>query len=216
MRVSAQTKAATREKILQAARRLFAGAGFDATTTRDLAEAAGLASGTLFNYFATKEAVVAALVAEAADDGAGGTGGADTLEEDLFALVAAGLRKLKPLRRFLPALLETALSPLAVAPPEEPAGFRTAHLEAVAALAAAHGHQNLSPTALQLYWTLYTGVLVFWANDGSPKQEDTLALIDDSLSMFVAWLRQQRGSSDANFKPGAGHADPRTTDGSAA
>jgi hypothetical protein len=32
-------------------------------------------------------------------------------------------------------------------------------------------------------------VLVFWANDKSPKQEDTLALIDDSLSMFVGWLR---------------------------
>jgi hypothetical protein len=65
------------------------------------------------------------------------------------------------------------------------------HLEAAAALAARHGSGELSPTALQLYWTLYTGVLVFWANDGSPKQEDTLALVDDSLNMFVGWLREQ-------------------------
>ena len=40
-----------------------------------------------------------------------------------------------------------------------------------------------------MYWTLYTGVLAFWAGDKSPKQEDTLALLDQSLAMFVAWLR---------------------------
>jgi hypothetical protein len=47
----------------------------------------------------------------------------------------------------------------------------------------------LSATALQLYWTLYAGVLAFWATCPSPKQEDTLALIDDSLDMFAGWLR---------------------------
>src|SRR5687768_10967788 len=129
MRITAQAKAATKERILRAARRLLAEKGFDATTTRDIAVAAGIASGTLFNYFPTKEAVVACLAADAIGDAlaapdAGGDagappGGADTLEEDLFAVVAAGLRKLKHLRRHLPALLETYLSPLAVAPDEE-------------------------------------------------------------------------------------------------
>jgi hypothetical protein len=57
-------------------------------------------------------------------------------------------------------------------------------------LAAKHGYGELPPTALQLYWTLYTGVLVFWANDKSSKQEDTLALIDESINMFVGWLRE--------------------------
>ena len=37
-----------------------------------------------------------------------------SLEEDLFAHVAAILRKLKPYRKYLPAMLERALSPLAV------------------------------------------------------------------------------------------------------
>ncbi|HEY2148064.1 MAG TPA: hypothetical protein VGH32_09015, partial [Pirellulales bacterium] len=62
------------------------------------------------------------------------------------------------------------------------------HLEIVASLAQKHGIAELSPVALQLYWTLYTGVLSFWAADKSPKQEDTLALLDQSLAMFVAWL----------------------------
>jgi AcrR family transcriptional regulator len=209
MRVTAQTKEATRKRILEAARRLFAGDGYAPTTTRDIARAAGIASGTLFNYFATKEAIVASLASDAIGDpigdapaeGGSAAGGAATLEEDLFALIAAGLRKMKHLRRHLPALLETSLSPLAATADEESASLRTRHLEAVAALAAAHGHGGLSPTALQLYWTLYTGVLVFWANDKSPKQEDTLALIDDSLNMFVGWLREQARAGPTGREP---------------
>ena len=194
MRVTAQAKAATKERILRAARGLFAEKGYDATTTRDIAVAAGIASGTLFNYFPTKEAIVACLAADAIGDALGAQdsepGGAETLEEALFAVVAAGLRKLKHLRRHLPALLETYLSPLAAAPDAESTSLRVRHLEAVAALAARHGFGELPPTALQLYWTLYTGVLAFWASDNSPKQEDTLALTDDSINMFVGWLRQ--------------------------
>lgn len=199
MRVSAQTKAATRETILRTARRLFAENGYDATLTRDIARAAGIASGTLFNYFPTKEAIVASLaseaIAEALTEASSTARGADTLEEDLFTLIALGLRKLKPLRKHLPALLETSLSPLAAAPYES-TSLRVAHLEAVTSLAARHGYGELSATALQLYWTLYTGVLVFWANDKSPRQEDTLALIDDSLDMFVGWLRREQRASD--------------------
>ena len=194
MRVTAETKAATRRTILDAARRLFAENGFETTTTRDIARAARIASGTLFNYFPTKEGIVACLAAEAMDDalanGAPDNADAQTFEEALFALVAAGLRRMKPLRKHLPALLDTSLSPLATVPDEASVSLRARHLEAVATLAAGHDH-DLSPTALQLYWTLYTGILVFWANDESPKQEDTLALIDDSLNMFAGWLRGQ-------------------------
>src|SRR5262245_47744615 len=121
MRVTAETKATTRKTILQTAQRLFAENGYDATRTRDIANAAGIATGTLFNYFQTKEAIVASLADEAIGEAIAQAqqGGADSLEEDLFALVAAGLRKLKSLRKHLPALLETALSPLAEAPSGE-------------------------------------------------------------------------------------------------
>src|SRR5258706_9799183 len=123
MRVTAQTKSATRKRILQTARRLFADNGYEATTTRDIAEAAQIASGTLFNYFPTKEAIVASLASDAVAEALTRTNGhssdAVTLEEDLFAVVAGGLRKLKPLRKHLPALLESSLSPLAITAPSE-------------------------------------------------------------------------------------------------
>jgi hypothetical protein len=33
-------------------------------------------------------------------------------------------------------------------------------------------------------------VLAYWTTDGSPKQEDTLALLDESLTMFAGWLER--------------------------
>jgi AcrR family transcriptional regulator len=48
----------TRERILKAALRLFAQKGYDGTTTRELAEAAGVAEGTLFRYFSNKKAIL--------------------------------------------------------------------------------------------------------------------------------------------------------------
>jgi hypothetical protein len=35
---------------------------------------------------------------------------------------------------------------------------------------------------------LYLGVLSSWTKDTSPKQEDTLALLDQSMAMFANWL----------------------------
>jgi AcrR family transcriptional regulator len=202
MRVTLETKTATRQRILEAARRLFISNGFETATTRDIAHAAGIASGTLFNYFPTKEAVLASLVAEAAAGVEADFFNATpqgSLEEDLFAFVAAGLRKLKPLRKHLPVLLETVLSPLAQDSGEEIQSLRMAQLESVARLAKRHDLEELSSVAIQLYWTLYTGVLMFWANDRSPKHEDTLALLDNSLAMFVGWLQKE---NEAEMKGG--------------
>ncbi len=53
----------------------------------------------------------------------------------------------------------------------------------------------------RLYWTLHTGILAFWAEDPSPKQEETLALIDDSLNMFGAWLRGQARPAADRLEP---------------
>ena len=195
MRVTTQTKARTREKILDAARQLFACNGFDKATTRDIADAAGIATGTLFNYFPTKEAVLASLATEAAsvalDEFSDGDPETESFEEDLFAFTAALLRKLKPLRKHIVALLETALSPLALTAGEASQSFRVAHLETVGRLAKKHRRGDLPPVALQLYWTLHIGLLSFWSSDRSPRQEDTLALLDHSLSMFVGWLEPQ-------------------------
>ena len=54
-------RAARREDILDAARQVFAERGFRGTTIADIAEAAGIALGTIYLYFKSKDDVFAAL-----------------------------------------------------------------------------------------------------------------------------------------------------------
>src|SRR5580658_2947632 len=116
MRITTQAKVATRERIVGAAVKLFARQGWDGTTTRDLATAAGIATGTLFNYFQSKEAVAATLVAEALakaqQEFESARDAGQSLEEYLFLLIWTGLKSLRKLR-VLASALDTILSPLA-------------------------------------------------------------------------------------------------------
>jgi AcrR family transcriptional regulator len=51
-------KLETRERLIEAGMTLFAERGFDDTTADDIAEAADVSRATLFNYFASKEAIL--------------------------------------------------------------------------------------------------------------------------------------------------------------
>ncbi|MEO1093853.1 MAG: TetR/AcrR family transcriptional regulator [Cyanobacteria bacterium J06638_28] len=54
----------TETRILTAAQRLFARHGYGGTTTRDLAQAAGVAEGTLFRHFESKKAILVRVATE--------------------------------------------------------------------------------------------------------------------------------------------------------
>lgn len=191
MRITAEAKTATRQRILTAAAELFQKQGWNRATTREIAQAAGIANGTLFNYFQSKEAVAAALIEQALagayEESARRRTGRESLEEDLFSLIWTGLKKLRPYRNFLAPAAEAIFSPLAQpARDGASAGLRTSHLEAAEKILAEHGvPRPLPAVVLQLYWTLYLGVFAFWAADGSPHQEDSLALLDRSLKLFA-------------------------------
>jgi TetR/AcrR family fatty acid metabolism transcriptional regulator len=59
--------AARSEEILDAAARLFAERGFHRTTTRDIADAAEVAEGTLYNYFANKDDLLMGIMRRLTD-----------------------------------------------------------------------------------------------------------------------------------------------------
>lgn len=56
-----------RQQILEAAARVFADKGYHRATTREIAEAADLAEGTIYNYFAGKDDLLMALVGQMAE-----------------------------------------------------------------------------------------------------------------------------------------------------
>src|SRR5215475_2057556 len=116
MRITAEVKAETRQRIIDTASELFRTDGWENTTTRGIATAAGIATGTLFNYFESKEAIVAALMSEALSNAKQGLQRRppedQSLEEELFSLIWTELRSLRRFRKFLPAAAETILSPM--------------------------------------------------------------------------------------------------------
>jgi len=59
--------AARSNQILDAAARLFAERGFHRTTTRDIANAADVAEGTLYNYFANKDDLLMGIMRRLSD-----------------------------------------------------------------------------------------------------------------------------------------------------
>jgi len=56
-------KRETRQRLMEAALHLFHEQGYDATTVERIAQAAGVAKSTFFNYFETKDAILPALAA---------------------------------------------------------------------------------------------------------------------------------------------------------
>jgi AcrR family transcriptional regulator len=58
----------SRAKIIETALELFAQHGYEATSVRMIAQAAGIAQGLLYNYFASKEALLATIVQQSMAD----------------------------------------------------------------------------------------------------------------------------------------------------
>lgn len=192
MRVSEKTKRETRGRIVESAVALFKAKGYADATTRDISEAAGIATGTLFNYFPSKEAIVMSLIvvgwraslARVAE-------GPDELEPSLFDLGAGCLRALKTHRSYLFPAFEALAGPRHRASEPDVVRLREDHLTRVEDLLVRSGLARfMSGLSLHLYWTLLMGVFSFWVEDRSPHQEDSLALLDVSTKLFLGSLNE--------------------------
>src|SRR5579859_6886603 len=111
-----ENKEKTRQAILKAALELFAKQGFDRTTTKTISREAGIAEGTLFNYFRTKEDLALYFLERELDavikwyrDDARIQKAA--LPEQLFAIIHRSLDRLAPYEEFVGAVYMRALVP---------------------------------------------------------------------------------------------------------
>jgi AcrR family transcriptional regulator len=85
----AQQRRRTEQDILVAARRLFAELGYDRTTIRAVAKAAGVDPGLVMHYYGTKDALFSRATSHSADELPAGT--ADEVAEALLASLAKRL-----------------------------------------------------------------------------------------------------------------------------
>src|SRR6266576_3077186 len=197
----AQNKEAIRKRIVTAALNLFQTKGFEATTTRAIARKAGIAEGTVFNYFKTKEDIALHFFEQEVDQAIAVVRGNPRLrkaplEEKLFALVHSQLEFLAPHERFIGAAFIHALRPAselgifshrAQALRHRYVGFVQELFEESLPR---QQHSPLSWVAPEAFWIFYLGALLYWLHDSSPGKQNTLAFLDRSLSIGVSVLKQ--------------------------
>ena len=196
----AEQKEIVRKRIVDAALALFQSKGFDRTTTRQIAQRAKLAEGTIFNYFETKEDIALYFLELEVEHAIATVRGTPRLrraplEEKLFALVEAQLEFLAPHEKFIGAAFVHALRPTSkIAFSMQALDLRNRYIAFVHELI--QDSESVPPGSLltwaapSAFWIYYLGVLLYWLNDASPGKQHTLALLDRSLKLGVAMLRK--------------------------
>jgi len=145
------------DRILQKALELFSEKGYDATSVREICEAAGITKPTLYHFYGSKEGVYRAIVEGALDrfqrDLVLALGAEGSLRDRLVRMAQAyveGTRREPDLARFVMALIHN--SPRS-APATDLMGFYQRILDALALTvdaAVARGEVRAGPTDVRL------------------------------------------------------------------
>src|SRR5436853_673470 len=196
----AQNKAAIRKRIVKAALSLFQTKGFDATTTKAIARKAGIAEGTVFNYFKSKDDIALHFFEAEVDSAMSAVRDNPRLkkaplEEKLFALVHAQLEYLAPYENFIGAAMIHALKPSSPLGPFSHRAMELRHrylrfVEELIEESIPKKQNALGFLAPEVFWIYYMGALLYWLYDSSEGKQNTLAFLDRSLSIGVSVLKQ--------------------------
>ncbi len=199
MKTTRQQQDATRRQIVASAVDLMTRQGFDGTTMKDIARAAGIGDATIYKYFPTKYRIVVGYLDDTVQQALADTlktpgFGGYSLQEKLQRLTDAVLERLLADREFVAQVRSLARrSPLSML--AEPLAARQGLRDAVAGfLEAAEASGEIEPCdfkglAGSLYTDYLAGVVSYWLADTSDEFADTTQLVDLSLGVLVQALR---------------------------
>lgn len=198
-RVTSTAKAEeTRDRILDAALRLFRERGFEQTTMRDVATEAGVATGAAYYYYRSKEDLVMAFYLrtdeEAREIFEKAIASSKDLKKRVRAMIEGKFVQFTEHRGLLSALLKAGVDPRA---PLSPFGRETKQVrdDNIAWFARALEGSDVSvPKDLaadlpRLLWLYHLGLIYFWIIDESPGQRRTQRLLDATIDLVVQLLK---------------------------
>jgi AcrR family transcriptional regulator len=182
----------TRRQIVTTALALFREGGFEATTIRDIAAAAGLSLGAAYYYFRSKEAIVGAYYDYVQQEHVTRSREAFAHSRDLRERLRAALHTkvdvMQGDQRLLRALFRYG------GEPDHPLSWfgpatrqqRQLSLDVFAeAIAGERLPDDVREAAPMLLWTLHMGILLYFLYDDSPQLRRTRALIDAAVEFVV-------------------------------
>ncbi len=194
-------KEQTKKKLLEVSLRLFQDEGFAKTTMRDIARKCGIALGTTYNYFPTKEHLALYFFEQALERVMERYRKEEPpdapLEEKLFLLLSIELELLAPYEEFLNLIVTHAAVPTSRLHPfsVDSQRLKARYLDFVGGILEESKERGefrslgFDSMVLQAFWVYKLGILMFWMNDASRKKEDTHVLLDKSLRFILDALR---------------------------
>jgi AcrR family transcriptional regulator len=196
-----KNKEKTKQAILAAALKLFAEKGFYNTSTRAISRKAGIAEGTLFNYFETKEDLALYFFDREIDEGIGWFEGNPrmkraALPEKLFAIIQHSLERLEPYEDFIGAVYLRALAPSSKLSSwrlqNQERGLR--YLRFIQKILAEAESEDRFPRlgdfGAYAFHLFHLAIITYWLQDPSRGKEQTLALLDRCLKLADRILRK--------------------------
>ena len=190
--------AATAQRILQVALERFRSHGFDATSMRDIAKAAGVATGAAYYYYESKEALVMAFYQTASQEMQPllrvAMGEPGRFEERLSRLIQAKLDYFAPNRSVLRALLRSGVDPSHPLSPfsDETKPIRDTDLawfDKLLETSDVTVPADLRPELPGLLWMFQMGVIYLWVTDESPSQRRTRLVLELGANAVSGLLR---------------------------
>jgi AcrR family transcriptional regulator len=197
-----ENKDRTKRAILRAALELFAEKGFYRTTTKAISRKAGIAEGTLFNYFPTKEDL-ALYFFEQELDGVIDWYQHDSriqrtaLPEKLFAIIQQSLDRLGPYEEFIGAALLRGLAPASKLSPwnlqsqERHLRYLRFIRDILAEAEKAGEIPQVGDFGAYAFGLFHLAMGMHWLRDGSRGKEQTLALMDRCLKLGAHFLKKK-------------------------
>lgn len=194
-------KEQTKKKLLEVSLQLFQKEGFGKTTMRDIARKCGIALGTTYNYFPTKEHLALYFFERALDEVMERYRKEEPpdapLDEKLFLLLSIELEQVAPYEEFLNLIVTHAVVPTSRLHPfsVDSQRLKNRYLDFIAKILEESKEKGefqlvgFDSMILQAFWVYHLGIMMFWMNDGSRKKEDTYILLDKSLRFILAALR---------------------------
>ena len=197
-----ENKENTRRAILRAALDLFAEKGFYRTTTKAISKKAGIAEGTLFNYFETKEDLALYFFEESlaemiewyqSDRGMKRA----ALPEKLFGITEHLLDSLAPYEEFIGAVyLRTLAAPLSKLGPfslqsqERHLRYLRFIRDVLAEAEEAGEIPRVGDLGAHAFGVFQLAIISYWLQDVSRGKEQTLALLDRCLKLSAHFLKK--------------------------
>ncbi len=184
--------AATRELLVTTALRMFREQGYEKTTMRGIAAAAGVSTGNTYYYFESKDDLVHELYKSLQDehraralpqlrDGI-------NLGEQLRTILQTGVDVMGPYHDFGSNFLQVAIKPSSKVSPfgDEAAvarGKSIALFKQAVTVSRPQPPYAIREDLPELLWLGYMAVTLFWVYDRSPNQRRTRALINNAAPL---------------------------------